>query len=244
MSELVVVGAFAYLGGHDFTGDIDDWKMDGSSEVKKRTNFRSGGSNEYRIGLKVTSLSMRGFADLSPTGPDLALFTPYAGRSSSVVTVGNDEVEGTACCMTQSLISQFTPGGGAPVGELGAFTMAGTGTDVAGGVRGVLLKEQGAVSATGAIGTGVQIGAVGATQYLYSTLHLLGTAGTTITVVLESATANTFAGATTRGTFGPLTAVGGNWLTPVLGAITDTWWRFRVTAITGTWTVAGAAGIQ
>lgn len=244
MSELVVVAAFAYFGDHDFTGDIHTWAMAGSAEPKRKTNFRSGGSNEYRIGLKSTTLSMEGNADLSPTGPDAALFTPYAGRASRVVTMGNDETEGQPCVMSQGLVTSFTPGGGAAVGELGMFTMRGAGTDEAGGVRGRLLKKVGNVSATGAIGTGVQAGAVGASQYLYSTLHLFGTAGTTITVVLESDDNSGFTSATTRGTFGPLTAVGGNWLTRVAGPITDDWWRLRVTAITGTWSVAGAVGIQ
>lgn len=248
MAEQAVINAFAYLGGHDFTGDINQWSMDGGAEAKVKTTFGSaklnGGRNEYKMGLKTTALAMSGFTDMSATGQDVELFTAYSARTARVVTIGNDEVEGSPCCMAQQLTGSYTPGGGGAVGELSAFSWNGFGSDSAGGVRGVLLKETGTVSATGATGTGVQIGAVSATQYLYATLHLLGTAGTTITVVLESDDNAGFTSATTRITFGPLTAVGGTWATPVAGSITDTYWRFRVTAITGTWTVAGAAGIQ
>src|SRR6266545_2313541 len=94
------------------------------------------------------------------------------------------------------------------------------------------------------LGSGCNLGAVSATLKLYATFHVFGTPGTTITVVIESAAASNFAGATTRATIGPLTTAGGTWLTPVAGAVTDTWWRLRVTAITGTFTVAGAIGIQ
>lgn len=244
MSELAVVGAFAYFGGHDFSGDIDTWQMDGTAEALRRTTFRSGGANSYKIGLKTTTMSMAGFTSFGADSPDAELFSFYSGRTAAVVTIGNDEVEGAACCMTQQFVPNFTPGGGGQVGQMSRFSMSGQGTDVAGGVRGFLLKEQGAVSATGAIGTAVQLGAASATQYRYATLHLLGAAGTTITVVLEMDSDNTFASATTVDTFGPLTAVGGTWLTPVIGPATDTWYRFRVTAITGTWTVAGAASVQ
>ncbi len=244
MSELAVVNAFLYLGAHDFTGDIDTWQMTGNAEALKKTTFRNNGANEYKMGLKTTTMSMGGFCSFGTDSQDAELFSFYSGRTAGVVTVGNAETEGEPCCMTQQFVPSFTPGGGGQVGQMSKFSMSGQGTDVAGGVRGYLLKETGAVSATGAIGTAVQIGAASGTQYLYSTLHLQGTAGTSITVVLESDDASNFPSATTRITFGPLTAVGGSWATPVLGAITDTWYRFRVTAITGTWTVAGAAGIQ
>lgn len=244
MAELAVVNAFAYFGAHDFTGDIHTWSMDGSADALRSTNMRSGGANEYKMGLKTTTMSMNGFTDFGADSPDAELFSFYSTRAAAVVTVGNDEVEGTACCMTQQFVPQFTPGGGGQVGQMSEFSMSGQGTDVAGGVRGFLLKEQGAVSATGAIGTGVQIGAASATQYRYATVHLLGTAGTSITLVLEMDDNSGFTSATTVATFGPLTATGGNWMTPVIGSATDSWYRFRVTAITGTWTVAGAAGIQ
>lgn len=244
MTEFVVDNAFAYMGGHDFTGDIHQWSLDGGSDVRQCTTFRNNGAHRYKIGLFTSALNMAGYADFAVGGADESLWTPYAARASRVVTIGNSEAEGQPCCMTQQLTATFTPGGGAAVGEMSAFTMAGAGSDSFGAVRGTLLVEQVSVTTTGAKGTAVELGAVGADQRLFATLHLLGTAGTSITVLVESDADNTFASATTRGTFGPLTAVGGNWLTPVAGAITDTWWRVRVSAITGTWVMAAAVGIE
>lgn len=244
MTEFVATAAFGYVGALDLSGHIHKWQMNGTAELKKRTTFRNNNANVYKVGLKKTDLSANGYTDLAVGSADDLLHAAYAGRLSRVATFGNDEAEGQPCCMADILTTSFTPGGGGQVGEMSEFALAAVGTDVAGGVRGYLLKEQAAVSATGALGTAVQIGAVSATQYVYATLHLLGTAGTSITVLVESDDNSGFTTATTRGTFGPLTASGGNWLTPVAGAISDDWWRLRVSAITGTWTVAGAVGIQ
>jgi hypothetical protein len=244
VGELVAVGAFLYAGGHDFTGDIKQWSVDGGSETKDKTTFRNSGARKKRTGLLTAAFSMNGFTDLSEDGQDAHLFTAYSGRSSRVITVGNDETEGQPCVMMQGLTAAFNPGGGGPVGELSAFSANGVSSDGTGAMRGALLLEQTAVSTTGAKGTGVQLGAVSATQYLYASLHLLGTAGTSITAVIESDDNSGFTTATTRCTFSSLTAADGYWATPAAGAITDDWYRLRVTSVTGSWTVACAAGVR
>lgn len=244
MGELVAVGAFLYAGGHDFTGDIKQWNVDGGSETKDKTTFRNSGGRLKRTGLLTAAFSMNGFTDLSEDGQDVHLFTAYSGRSSRVITVGNDETEGQPCVMMQGLTAAFNPGGGGPVGELSAFSANGVSSDGTGAMRGTLLLEQTAVTTTGAKGTAAQLGAVSATQYLYATLHLLGTAGASITAVIESDDNAGFTSATTRYTFSSLTASGGYWATPVVGAIADDYFRLRVTAVSGSWTVASAVGIR
>lgn len=247
MTEFVATAAFAYQGALDLSGHIHTWAVDGAVEPKKATTFRSaklsGGYNRYRGGLRTITGSVNGYTDLAVGSQDDKVYSMFTARIANVLTAGNIETEGQPCVLVQQNLSQITPGGGGQVGEMSEFALTSTGTDI--GVRGFLLKEQGTVSATGAIGTGVQAGAVSATQFVYGTLHLLGTAGTSITVVLESDDNGSFSSATTRGTFngGSITAAGGYWLTPVAGAITDDWWRLRVTAISGSWTVGGSVGI-
>ena len=52
--------------------------------------------------------------------------------------------------------------------------------------------------------------------------------GDTLDVTIESDATNSFSGGeTTRGTFSQISAITSQWLTPVAGAITDTWWRIR-----------------
>ena len=108
--------------------------------------------------------------------------------------------------------------------------------------RGKLTLSATNVTTTGAKGTGVLLGAVGATQYLYATVHCL-TAGTTVTIKIQSDDNAGFTSPTDRITLSAITATGGTWVTRLAGSITDTYYRFNVTAVTGTFTLAGAIGI-
>jgi hypothetical protein len=133
---------------------------------------------------------------------------------------------------------------GGQIGEILPFDLDMMGSHGASGlVRGQITKAKGTVSATGASGTGVNLGNVATGQYLYATFHVFGTPGTTITAVIQSDDNAGFSSATNRITFGPITTAGGTWGTRVAGPLTETHYRLNVTAITGTFTVAAAIGI-
>lgn len=244
MAEYAVLNAFNYIGSLDLTPDANAWSLDGTTEVRDKTTFRNTGSRRWKSTLFGTKFSVNGFSDVGPAGNDLATWNMYKARAPQVVTAGNIEAEGQPCVLTQGLLAQLQPGGGGNVGDLGALATSWQGSDPYGGIRGVLLAEQQVVSTTGAKGTAVQHGAVASDERLFATLHLLGTAGTSITAVIESDDNSNFTSATTRYTWSALTAANGYWATPVAGAITDTWWRLRVTAVSGSWTVAAAIGIE
>ena len=241
MSTLAITNAFAYVDSHDFTGDSNQFSLTCEADPQDKTTFRSGGWREYNLGVKTSQLSLGGFYQAWADSVDEYSFNAL-GVTGRVTTCGTVEVEGEPAGMFQSMAHQYQILG--QHGENAPFSLQGGCSDGVGVIRGRLAKETGTVSAPGAIGTALNLGAVSSTQYLYATIHLLGTAGTTITVVVESDDANTFASAITRMTLGPYTTVGGRWATRVAGPITDTWWRMRVTSVTGTWTVAGAIGIQ
>lgn len=241
MAVQAITNAFAYVDSHDFTGDSNAFSLTCEAESKEKTTFRSNGWREYNLGVKTSALSLAGFYQAGTDSVDEYSFDAL-GVTGRVTTGGVVEAEGEPAGMLQSMAHSYQILGGH--GENAPYSLEGGCSDGVGVIRGKLAKETGTVTATGAIGTALNLGAVSASQYLYATIHLLGTAGTTITVVVESDSDNTFATATTQMTLGPYTTVGGRWATRVAGPITDTWWRMRVTAITGTWTVAGAVGIQ
>lgn len=240
MTTWALTNAFIYGDSHDFTGDSNEARLTCEGDQKDKTTFRSGGWREFALTTKTSTLAASGFAQFGSDTTDEQQWAALG--TGKVFTIGGQETEGQPAMMLQALQANVSVGGAH--GELSPFGLTGMCSDGIGVIRGRLLKAMGTVSATGALGTAVQIGAASASQYLYGSLHLFGTAGTTITVVLESDSDDTFASATTRITFGPLTAVGGTWGTRVAGAITDTWYRLRVTAITGTWTIAGSGGVQ
>lgn len=237
MPVRVLTDACVYIGAYDYTGQTNQAKIASEGVNLDKTTFRSGGWNEGTIGLKSVDFQVSGFwpPDANSGGFD------QIGAANEVHTVAMSETEGEPAEMWQGV--RYNPQIGAAVGDLAPFSVSSYGDDGIGVVRGALLKEMATVSGTGATGTGVQLGAVAAGQYLYATFHVF-TAGTTITAVLESDNASNFPTATTQITFGPYTTTGGRWGVRVAGPVTDDWYRFRITAITGSFIIAGAAGIR
>jgi len=241
MPVWALTNAGIYVDSHDFTGDSNQVRIQCEATQLDRTTFRSGGWTESNMGAKTSTLTASGFGSFGADSVDEWTWNNFGG-TGKVVTVAGIEEEGQPALMVQSMPTNFGTGG--TYNENMPYALNGVCSDAQGVIRGRLLKEQGTVSATGATGTAVQVGATGASQFLYATFHVLGTPGTTITAVVESDDSNTFATATTRITFGPYTTAGGRWATRVAGAIADDWYRLRVTAITGTFLIACAVGVQ
>src|SRR5581483_801973 len=190
-------------------------------------------------GLKDATLHLEGFW----SGPQDAESFPALGTVDQAMTVSPTGVATSVAYMGQVAKLQYATFD--QVGALMPFALDASGSNMAGLVRGQLAAAKQTVSATGALTptTGVNLGADGSTQFLYATFHVFS-AGTTITAVVESATSNAFSSPTTRMTIGPVTVAGGTWGTRVAGSISDTWYRVRVSAITGTFSVAAAIGVQ
>ena len=245
MATYAALAHTCWVAGYDLGPDLTDMSLPIEAEELDDTRFGMTGRSR-RAGLETVSAAVGGLLQL---GSGLVEETLWSGLSDArqLVTLTSDGTVGQVAYFFQGRSFKFTPISGA-VGTLAPFTLdiqgvRGNATLSAGAVRGRVLAAKASVSATGVLGSSYQLGALSASQYLYAGLHVF-TAGTTVTVVLESAPASNFASATTRVTFGPLTTTGGTWATRVAGAVTDTWWRLRVTAITGTFSLAGVAGIK
>jgi hypothetical protein len=163
------------------------------------------------------------------------------GVRDRVFTTGATETEGSPVYLFQSGHFSYQLLGA--VGELAPFSLTSSGAGQNGVVRGQLAAKMQTVTATGAIGSPVELGAVTSGKSLYASFHAFQV-GTTITVSLYSSPNSTFASKTLRATIGPITSRGGTWVTPVAAPITDTFYRFEATAITGTFVVGGAIAVQ
>lgn len=240
MAPLVLVNATPYIAGYDFTADSNKIQIAASVADLKTTTFANTGWESRTGGLKDFTAHGEGLW----SGPQDAESFPALGTVDQVMTVSPTGVATSVTYMGQVAKLQYATFD--QIGNLMPFALDASGSNMTGLVRGQLTAAKQTVSATGALTptTGVNLGAVGSTQFLYATFHVFGTPGTTITAVVESATSNAFSSPTTRITFGPITTAGGTWGTRVAGAITDTWFRLRVSAITGTFSVAGAIGVQ
>lgn len=236
-----------WFAGYDMTGDTNQTSLGIEWEALDDTRFGPTRTGRSRVaGLESATSAKTGLFEAGTALVDPTVFTALKAAGVQAVSQSVDANEGSPAYFYQSKDFSYQLFG--EIGALAPFTLnsqsvRGNGQRGVGAVRGPILKTKASVAATGATGTANQMGAVAADQFLYAEFHAFAV-GTTITAVLESAAANTFVGATTRMTFGPITAVGGTWGTRVAGAITDTWWRLRVSAITGTFTIACVAGIK
>lgn len=235
-----------WFAGYDMTGDLNSTTLALSYDALADTAF--GDQARSRVaGPEDCQLSQAGFWQSGATG---AAIDPVAfaalGGASQPVSNSPDPLDSSVSYFYRARTFNYQMFG--KVGELVPFTLTaqsarGTGLAAVAAVRGRVMKGKGTVSATGATGTAFQLGAVASGQFLYAGFHEFAV-GTTITAVLESNVDNTFGSPATRVTFGPITTVGGTWGTRVAGPITDTWYRLRVTAVTGTHTIACVAGIK
>lgn len=243
MSTIALLNAFSYVDGRDFTADTNQISLNMEAAALDKTTFRSSGWTEVLGGLKTSTFDQNGFWQAGTGQVDPDAFTNLATRNR-VHTMGPVEAEQNTAYMWQA--GHFTYQLLGTLGEMAPFTLQSQGTDGVGVVRGQLAKELGNVSATGATGSAVNLGAGSAGDYLYMAFHVFS-AGTTISAKIESDTAEAFSSPAdvVDATVGPITTTGGTWMTRVdASAITDSWFRLNVTAITGTFSIAAAMAIQ
>ena len=240
-----------WFAGYDMTGDLNSTALAMSYDALDATPFQPGTNTtpaRVRVaGLESVQLDVAGFWQAGAAAVDPVAFAALGSAGASQpISNSHDGIEGSPAYLYRSRAFNYELFG--QVGDVAPFRLTaqsarGTGLASVGGIRGLVLKTKADVSATGATGTALQLGAVASGQYLYAPLHTFA-AGTTLTAVLESSADNTFGSPTTRITFSGVTAQGGTWGTRVAGPITDTWYRLKITSITGTFTIACTAGIR
>jgi hypothetical protein len=245
MPSLIAKNIRTWAGGFDLTGSANNASLSLDHDVHDVTVFTpvgSGGARLRACGLEDITAASQGFWAAGTGSVDEDAFNNW-GAVDQVLSMSPDGAEGSVVygMRTGRLRYQMFGEHGAPAPFALDFHGSHGETAVA---RGLVFKhDQSAISGTGLAGTALQLGAVGASQYLYAWANVL-TAGTTITIQVQSSVDNTFASPTTRMTLGPITTTGGVWGTRVAGAITDTWWRLNVSAVTGSFTFAGFVGIR
>lgn len=234
-----LLDAGLYVAGHDFTADSNQGLLNLEAAVLDKTTFGSGGWMENATGLKTLAFNYSGFwqAAASDSVDDEAFGDLAIERAHTWMI---NEVETEPAWLFNAAKTSYQLGG--EVGPLAPFTLASTATDKFGAIRGQLAKAKGAANAVGALGSVVNLGAVAADQFLYATFHVFS-AGTTITVQVQSDDNAGMTTPTTRGTIGPLTTRGGTFMARVAGPLAETHYRFNISAVTGAFVAAGAIGI-
>ena len=237
MAVLFWQNATTWIHDTDFTGQLKKVSLNVKADELDATTF--GSTYKSRIGgLKDVTVGTEGFWESTQ---DLSGFSGLA-QADRVVTICPQGAETNVAYLLQAGDFNYETFG--TIGETVPFMLGLSGTNNVRAVRGQLAKAKGNVSATGQLGSILNLGAPTATQFVYAAVHIF-TAGTTITIQLQSDDNAPFASATTRATIGPLTTTGGTWMTRLAGPFAgETFWRLNVSAITGTFSIAAAVGIQ
>jgi hypothetical protein len=238
MSVFSLLDCTAWVSGYDFTTDSNKLTIETSAEELDATTFGGGGWKAVAGGLKSVSGSLEG---LWQGAPDAQGFGEL-GVFDRVVTVSPTGEAGSTAYMFQATQLKYSAFGN--VGDLTPFSLDLSGSNTAGVVRGQIALTPNEVTETGPVGSVVNLGAVSGDQFVYATLHAFGTPGTTLSVKVESASDAAFTTPHDVQAFSVITASGGSWMLRKSGPTTDTYFRFNVTAITGSFTLAGAIAVQ
>ena len=232
MATLTLTDATLWIAEHDASGDANQLSLVASKDARDATNFASGGSRERRKGLGDTSLTASAFAQWGDNQIDPAVFSNL-GASALPVTVTAEGGGGDIAYFFQSVESSMVEG--LQIGEIGEINVSAESDSGSPLVRGFLSGAKSSRSSSGN-GQNSQLGAVGATQSLYSVVHVFSTTGSpTLDITVESDTDSGFVGSTTRITHTQFTAAGYEW-SSAAGAISDTYYRAE-------WTIGGTGSI-
>lgn len=233
-----------YSGGHDLSGASNQLEL--GYEFDKLEVKHFGQACHYSVkGLPRLAFSLQGnaYSNDTPAGIEDVLHGRLGEANEPMTWCPVDGAEGDVAYFAKTLETTYQAG--AAVGELYAYTASGEGENTP-LVRGHVLGT-GAKTAGGS-GTARELGAVASGQRLYACLHVLEVAGTntTLNVVVKSDEAQGFASPITRATFAQATQPGAQYLVPIDGPITDTWWRatWNLGGTSPSFTIALAVGIQ
>lgn len=241
MAPTAILTAFCYIDEWDATGDSKALQVAASARELDKTTFRSAGWEETAGGAKYFTFDFDGWWQAGTNLPDPEGFNNLA-VGDRVFTAGLLETEAQPAWLFRA--GQFSYQAFGQYGELAPFSVNAKNTEGGTGlIRGQLAKAKADVTGTGVTGSVLNLGAPGTGQTVYCSVHIF-TAGTTITLQLQSDTSAGFSSATTQATIGPLTTTGGTWATVAGPLAGETHWRLNVSAITGTFNLGAAIAVQ
>lgn len=227
MAVVAFTDGRVYAGGVNLSGHANQVTLDLSATELDRSSVSSTWDQTV-LGRRRAAMECTSFYEAGAGYPD-SLFDSL-GVANQVVSLLPDGDEGGVGYSVQAVPVQHTVG--APAGELMTVQFSARG-DITRAIRGTVMHDDVTSRTSTSTGTARQLGAVSATQRVYSALHVLSVSGTnpTLDVTIESDTASNFPSTTTRLTHTQKTAIGADWKSAV-GAITDDWWRVK-------WTIGG-----
>lgn len=232
MSEFISKDCKLYVGEHDFSASANMLSMTANVETQDATAF--GDTTRIKApGLMNMTANFSGFFEAGVDKIDPVMFDALGVADTVFSMCPTTGADGETAYTIKGVSGNYKPIGGT-VGEMLKFdaSFEGSGARL---VQATVLKS-GTVTASGD-GTGYQLGSVATGQEVFGAIHVTSLSGTntpTVTVIIESDTDAGFANATLRLSFTTATSKTAEFLAPLEGEITDSYWR-------ASYTVAGTS---
>ena len=180
-------------------------------------------------GLSTVTLEAEGFWQSTTD----AVLQASLGSNEVISVTPVDQSAGSPSIFSKYTTSSYNPIAKGEVGSMMGFSLSAEGRGEK-SVSGEILVIPATYTTSSESSTNASIGAVSATQSVYSALHGTAASGT-LDVIVESAPSN-WSGEATRITHTQFTAVGAE-MKSAAGAITDAYWRVK-------WTVSGGGSFD
>jgi len=230
MGQIILSNCKLWAGKYDVGGNLNAIAIDDKPDALENTTFGCTAKSRKK-GLPIVTAALAGFWE-APS-PDI-YFSNFV-LTNVPMTVAPLPTVGGAAYSFLSRNTEYNLGG--MVGEMAKFNVKAesVGQKL---IRGYILENGETARIANGDGTALELGAVGAAQYMYGAIHVTSAAtavGDTLDVIIESDTEEAFGD--TPETQLEFTQVLGNgegtyeWLTPVIGPVADTWWRASWTIV-------------
>lgn len=245
MATSILTNARLYVAQFNLSGDMNSIKLTTTPQLKRDTAFGATYDTVKGGGALIkTSLSGAGFVQAGTTAVEDVIHGRLGTDDVLMTIAGEGGDVGESCRFFKGVFGAYDMG--ASVGEMLAFNYS---AEASGGtannplVRGYIMEDGKTSRVANLNGATQTLGAVSATQKIYTGLHLTAFSGTNVTFTLKSAVTD-WGTPTTRFTFTQNTAVGSEYMTPVSGSISDTFWRIEATGTFTSFSAILVAGIQ
>lgn len=228
MAKEVIKAASLYIHGSKLAGNANKLEFGLEAETVETTNFASCVDKEYLQGLRSAALNAEVMLDAAAE-PELTLDGLYTAGTEAAfsATKTYPPAAGDVCWFAKVFEQTMTLK--QVLGDLWRASLAFANRSIP--CRGKVLESNTGRSSTGNSAS-LTMAAVGATEKLVGTVHVVSVTGTspTLDLVIESDSSDTYGSPVTRVTVPQFTAAGSYTFT-VDGAITDT--EYRVAATVG-----------
>ena len=188
MSKMILKTARCYVGGFDFSGDLNKVDLAATVEVKDSTNFLSKGKEKVP-GYIDYKLTYGGYVNTGDSEKNL--FEKVALENVPFALIPSVGLAGELAYFGKATYVEYRPGG--QVGVMFGFDLNAEGQgDI---VRGTVLLN-GELTATGN-SAAINLGAVSAGKQVYAALQVLSVTGTAPSVTFKVRSAATADGSRT-----------------------------------------------